>query len=114
MNFEDVTGRSIDIGDVILYTMSTDGSAASMQCGEVTKFLPKSLKVKPLDPATLGPLMRQDGFSRGTGVWYTQSPGTAWERKYEQTEWIRTDDVETEEHNIPKPEPYRFYILRKI
>jgi hypothetical protein len=115
MNFEDVTGRTIDIGDIILYTMSTDGSAARMECGEVTKFNPKSIVVQPLNPTTFDPVMRERIDVRKTGKVTVYYAGTPNEWKHEEVEYINTGDYEpVGTQLIPKPMPYRFFILRKI
>lgn len=113
-NFEDVTGRAIDIGDVILYTMSTDGRAAHMEAGQVTRFNPKSIVVQPVDPVNFQPKQRDIIEARPTGKFTVYNAGTRYETKYEIMDYVKIGEKDETEQLIPKPEPYRFYILNKI
>jgi len=115
MNFEDVTGRTIDIGDIILYTMSTQGSAAQMEAGEVVKFNPKSIVVQRVDPGTFRVLTDKEFYYVPDGPPQTRYAGTTYQSTY-QPQKKEFTGVETPKSPqlIPRPEPYRFYILRKI
>lgn len=114
MNFKDCTGRTLSVGDVILYTMSTDGSAASMCAGRITKFLPKSIRVQPVDPVEFKPKQRETYYMQDTGEFEVWHAGTTYERKYPKREKIVTGVEDVEEQLIPKPEPYRFYLLEGV
>jgi hypothetical protein len=114
MIFEDAKGDTIQIGDVILYTMSTNGHAPAMQAGEVSRFSAKSLWVKPVEVATLRPIMVNEGYYRETGEEKTYYAGTRSEFARKVKEYVITGQNEAPEQILPKPEPYRFYIIRKI
>ena len=113
-SFTDMTGRTIDIGDVILFTMSTDGSAARMQAGEVVKFNPKSLVVQPVEVPSFTSVMEDDYYTVDDGPAVVQYPNTTYSYTYQPKRRVVTGQKPVSQQLIPKPEPYRFYILKKV
>jgi hypothetical protein len=114
MNFEDITARPIDIGDIILYTMSTDGRAARMEAGEVVRFNPKSIVVQPVHPVSFSPIQVDEYYMENDGPPKVQYPGQPYERIYQPKRRVVTGQRDCDTQLIPKPESYRFYILKKV
>ena len=105
---KDYAGEQIDVGDVVVYSVSGDGRAPHLKFGEVLEVRPKSIKVQPLD-ANLKRVQKSDGFYRGTGEF-----PYSWDPTHERQEFVKTGEVDADPVSIQSIRPQRFYILRKI
>jgi hypothetical protein len=107
---EDITKRTIDVGDILIYVgLGKYGSAISSLCfGQVVGLTKSSVKVQPVDE-TGKPLQRNEGHAVPNGTFYKGYGGM----QVEQTDWVVTGQVDVEPVSI-KNTGDRYYILKKV
>lgn len=105
---DDVNGRPIDVGDIIVYTATAGQRVSALNFGKVSRMTAKSIWVVPHRP-DLSLVMVDDGYNQPTGQVTTHGNYT-----YHHQEFIKTGIKPAMEEIITAPRANRLYILQKV
>jgi len=105
---DDITGRPIDVGDIIVYTATAGQRVSALNFGRVSRMSPKSVWVVPHNP-DLSVTMVDDGYMQNTGESTTYGSRTYYHKKF-----VKTGLTPATEEIITAPRADRLYIVQKV